>query len=116
MHLHGGRGAVRTLLRGYDMPAADDARWDLYAKRSGPGESHYPQYDKQIARRATEWLREHAGPSAKPWALVIGYACPHPPFTAPQRLFDLYPEDRIPLPVRFRPGDRSEHPAVRHKR
>jgi choline-sulfatase len=118
MHLHSGRGAVRTLLRGYDneLPAADDARWDLYAKRSGPGESHYQQYDKQITRRATEWLREHGGPSAKPWALVIGYACPHPPFAAPQRLFDLYPEDRMPLPVRFRPGDRSEHPAVRHKR
>jgi choline-sulfatase len=118
MHLHDGKGAVRNLLRGYDteLPAVDDARWDLYAKRSGPGVSHYQEYDKQVTHRAAEWLREHAAPGPTPWVLVIGYACPHPPFAAPQRLFDLYPEDRMPLPVRFRPGDRPEHPAVRHKR
>jgi choline-sulfatase len=118
MHLHGGRGAIRNLLRGFDneLPAADDARWDLYAKRSGPGDSHYQDYDRQITRRATDWLREHTAPSLKPWILVIGYACPHPPFAAPQRLFDLYPEDRMPLPLRFGPGDRPEHPAARHKR
>jgi len=118
MHLHGGRGAVRNLLRGFDseLPGVDDARWDLYAKRSGPGGSHYQDYDRQITRKAIEWLREHAAASAKPWTVVIGYACPHPPFAAPKRLFDLYPEDRMPLPHRFRPGDRPEHPAVRHKR
>ena len=43
MHLLGGKGAIRNLLRGYDneLPADDDLRWDLYAKRSGPGETHY---------------------------------------------------------------------------
>jgi choline-sulfatase len=118
MHLHAGKGAIRNLLRGYDneLPATNDARWDLYAKRSGPGETHYQEFDRQITLKAVEWLREHARPHEKPWVLKIGYVSPHPPFAVPPRLYDLYPEDQMPLPVQFRPGHRPEHPAVRHKR
>jgi choline-sulfatase len=118
MHLLGGKGAIRNLLRGYDneLPADDDSRWDLYTKRSGPGETHYQEFDRKITVRAVEWLREHARPTEKPWVLKIGYASPHPPFAVPQRLYDLYPEHLMPLPVRFQPGSRPEHPAVRHKR
>jgi arylsulfatase A-like enzyme len=71
MHLHGGRGAVRNLLRGFnsELPGVDDARWDLYAKRSGPGGSHYQDYDRQVTRKAIEWLREHAAASKKPTSM-----------------------------------------------
>lgn len=118
MHLHDGKGAIRNLLRGYDaeLPATDGGRWKLYTERSGAGETHYQDYDRQITAKAVEWLRANADRRGKPWALYVGYISPHPPFTVPKRLLDLYPERDMPLPARFRPGDRPEHPAMRHLR
>lgn len=34
----------------------------------------------------------------------------------PQRLWDLYSPDAMPLPAQFRPGERPEHPAALHVR
>jgi choline-sulfatase len=34
----------------------------------------------------------------------------------PERLYRLHPEDDVPLPKNFRPGDRAEHPALDHLR
>ncbi len=118
MHLHEGQGAIKNLLRGFDAepPLTDDSKWNLYTQRSGVGETHYQEYDRQITAKATAWLRANVTPHAKPWALKIGYISPHPPFTVPQRLLDLYPEKDMPLPVRYRPGDRPEHPSTRHLR
>jgi len=118
MHLHDGKGAIRNLLRGYDAEPActDGARWKLYTERSGAGETHYQDYDRKITRATIDWLRANAGKNGKPWALYVGYISPHPPFTVPKRLYDLYPEDAMPLPTRFRPGDRPEHPAMRYLR
>ncbi len=119
MHLHEGKGAIKNLLRGYDAEPrlTDDSKWKLYTQRSGIGETHYQDYDRQITAKAIEWLRANTtARGGKPWALKIGYISPHPPFTVPKRLYELYPEDKMPLPVRYRPGDRPEHPAARHLR
>ena len=118
MHLHEGQGAIKNLLRGYDEepPLTDDSKWKLYTLRSRAGETHYQEYDRQITARSIEWLRANTAPHPKPWALKIGYISPHPPFTVPQRLLDLYPEKDMPLPVRYRPGDRPEHASARHLR
>ena len=118
VHLHEGKGAAVNLLRGYDAEPArtDGERWKLYAGRSGPGETHYQEFDGKVTARAIEWLRAHARDRGKPWALKVAFFSPHPPFTVPQRLYDLYPEDKMPLPPRCRPGDRPEHPAARHLR
>jgi choline-sulfatase len=119
MHLHEGKGAIRNLLRGYDAEPActDGARWKLYAERSGAGETHYQEYDRRITEKTIEWLHAHArSGNGKPWVLYVGYISPHPPFTVPKRLHDLYPEESMPLPVRYRPGDRPEHPAMRYMR
>ena len=117
MHLHEGKGAIRNLLRGYDAEPAcgDGARWKLYAERSGIGETHYQEYDRGITAKTIEWLRAQRR-SKKRWALYVGYISPHPPFTVPKRLYDLYPVDAMPLPARHRPGDRPEHPSMRYMR
>ncbi len=114
MHLHEARGAVKNLLRGYDAEprCENNSRWDLYAARSGEGSTHYQDYDRTITAKAIEWLRQHARIGDKPWLLFVSYASPHPPFTVPKRLYDLYPERDMPLPVQFRPGERPEHPAL----
>ena len=114
MHLHEGKGAIKNLLRGFHAEPAltDDSKWNLYTRRSGVGDTHYQEYDRQITAHAIDWLRAHAAQPGKPWLLKIGYISPHPPFTVPQRIYDLYPEDKMPLPARCRPGDRPEHPST----
>lgn len=118
MHLHEGKGAIKNLLRGYDAepPKDDGSFWKLYVERSGVGTTHYQDYDRDITRNAVAWLEKHARNSAKPWVLYVSYISAHPPFTVPQRYFDLYPERDMPLPPAFRPGERPEHPAMEHLR
>ncbi len=118
MHLHDGKGAIKNLLRGYDAePAKDDGSfWKLYMNRSGVGETHYQEYDRRITAKSIAWLKRHAGDTGKPWVLYVSYISPHPPFTVPKRLYDLYPENDMPLPAGFRPGERSEHPATQYLR
>ncbi len=118
MHLHDGKGAIKNLLRGYDAePAKDDGSfWTLYTQRSGVGETHYQAYDRRISAKSIEWLKRHGKGGGKPWVLYVSYISPHPPFTVPQRLYDLYPEKDMQLPVGFRPGERTEHPATQYLR
>lgn len=118
MHLHEGKGAVKNLLRGYgEEPAKEDGSfWNLYMQRSGAGSTHYQDYDRRITARALEWLARYGRALGEPWVLYVSYASPHPPFTVPQRLYDLYPEEAMPLPVAFRPAERSRHPAAEYLR
>lgn len=114
MHLHEGKGAIKNLLRGYGTePAKDDGSfWKLYIERSRVGTTHYQDYDRTITAKAVEWLQKHGRASGKPWVLYVSYISAHPPFTVPQRFWDLYPENEMPLPPAFRAGERPEHPAV----
>ncbi len=113
MHLHGGKGAIKNLLRGYGQePVKDESFRDLYTQRSGAGNTHYQDYDRRITAHAIEWLGKYGRQSGKPWVLYVSYVSPHPPFTVPQRIYDLYPEGEMPLPRGFRAGERPKHPAV----
>lgn len=118
LHLHDGKGAIKNLLRGYDAePAKDDGSfWQLYMDRSGVGATHYQEYDRRITAQSIAWLKSHAHDGGKPWVLYVSYISPHPPFTVPKRLYDLYPEKDLPLPAGFKRGERSEHPATQHLR
>ncbi|MBX3053167.1 MAG: sulfatase-like hydrolase/transferase [Caldilineaceae bacterium] len=78
---------------------------------AGPGDSTYLQYDARNADNAVQWL-ENAPQDGKPWALFLSLVCPHPPYIAPQELFDLYPPDDIPLPPQWREEDWPDHPAI----
>lgn len=118
MHLHDGKGAIKNLLRGYDAePAKDDGSfWKLYMERSGAGETHYQDYDRRITEKSIGWLKRHGRGTGKPWVLYVSYISPHPPFTVPKRLYDLYPEKDMPLPKGYKPGARTEHPATQYLR
>lgn len=68
---------------------------------SPPLESHegsdlsYP--DGWVANEAVKRLEELAGED-DPWFFAVGFFKPHLPFAAPQKYFDLYDPDRIPVP------------------
>lgn len=102
MHIANGRGDVMGALRP-DVPVRRQS--SKLAEEVGPGETEYIRYDRDITRRACDWLagKAAAGPQ-KPWVLFVSYIAPHFPLTVPQEYLDLYPLEAIPLP---KPADRE---------
>lgn len=116
MHILNAKGGVSMLLRWSDEEPINRGQWELYLEQSGPGSSHYQEYDAEISRLAMDWLKRHAGRKTQPWALFVSYVSPHPPFCVPQELLDLYPLDRVPLPPLYRSLERPLHPSLAHLR
>lgn len=112
MHIHGGRGEVKMLLRNPPVSIGDGSNMLNSAK---PGESDYTRYDRQITRRAVEWIRAHGSErSEKPWVLMVSLVAPHFPLTAPPEFFDLYAGRELELPKAYHFGiDPQAHPFVR---
>ena len=82
---------------------------------AGPGGSTYQNYDIRNADNACRWLSDHASDD-KPWALFLGFVCPHPPYIAPPELYDAYPADRSPMPPQWQQADWPDHAAIDHFR
>lgn len=114
LHILDGKGAVIALLRvtPESMPARKGHK-EIYGK-SGVGQADYQRYDQQITDRAIAWLEAKAGSGGKPWVLLVSYASPHPPFQVPERFWNMYPLDRVPMPVQWRKADQPTHPATQY--
>jgi uncharacterized sulfatase len=65
------------------------------------------QTDAIGAAKAVELLEQHRD---EPFFLAVGFYRPHTPYIAPQKYFDMYPRDALPLPEN-RAGDRDDIPA-----
>jgi choline-sulfatase len=116
MHLAEGLGELIGLLRASDREPVR-ALWDLYTKKTGVGnETSYEAYDHRITEHGVNWIKRHEKPQDKPWALCVHYVSAHAPYTVSQELADLYPVDKVTLPVQFRLGERPQHPALQHLR
>ena len=116
MHIVDGIGGLVMLLRWSDSEPQQPGQWQMYSTQSGVGDSDYQTYDKEISRLAIDWLQNHAAQQDKPWVLYVSYTSSHPPFSVPQRLYDLYPWQDMPLPVAFRADEAPQHPAYQHIR
>jgi len=68
------------------------------------------QSDTNAADNALKLLEEHKD---KPFFMGLGFVRPHLPWVAPQKFYDMYPLEKIPLPVNP-PGDLDDIPAA-HK-
>lgn len=113
MHVLEGIGDLYGLLRG-DMPVRPQSR--KYVREAGAGESEYTRYDRAIAELAARWLREEAQEATRPWVLFVGFVSPHFPLVVPDRYFNLYPPDSLPLPVQHSPEAWPRHPALELRR
>jgi choline-sulfatase len=116
MHIIDGVGGLIMLLRWSEAEPVQTGQWRMYSTESKVGTSNYQDYDREITRLAIEWLNTQAAKQDKPWILYVSYPSAHPPFSVPQRFWDMYPVDEMPLPVAFRDGERPEHPAYQHLR
>jgi choline-sulfatase len=113
MHVVEGVGDLYALLRG-DMPTRPDGRKRIL--EAGCGESEYVRYDRAIADAAARWLREDAQHETRPWVLFVGFVSPHFPLVVPDRYFDQYDPDALPLPIRWDTKDWPHHPVLDLKR
>lgn len=111
MHIHGGRGEVKMLLRNPPASIGDGSNMLASAKA---GESDYTRYDGQITQRAIEWIRAHAvARNEKPWVLMVSLVAPHFPLTAPAEFFERYAGKGLQPPKAYRFGiDPQAHPFV----
>ena len=119
MHIVDGVGGLVNLLRWSDEEPVQANQWRMYSTESKVGGSDYQNYDREITRLAIDWLQRESNESqrdGKPWVLYVSYTSAHPPFSVPQRLWDMYPIEEMPLPVAFRDGERPRHPAYEHLR
>ena len=118
LHIVDGKGALIALLRATPegMPPRKGHK-QIYEK-SGIGPDDHPAdyqiYDQEITNHAVAWLEQHGKAHGKPWVLLVSYASPHPPFTVPERFWNLYPLDKVPMPVQWRKADQPQHPAVQY--
>ncbi len=69
--------------------------------------------DVKNARQALALLKQWAE-SGKPFFLGLGFYKPHVPLVAPQKFFDLYPPDKMPLPEDFAPTPTADDSVPRH--
>lgn len=111
MHVVDGIGSPLTLLRATEDGVPSRAGHKAIYGNSGPGETDYQIYDRQITERAIDRLRDNAD-NAEPWALIVSYPSPHPAFRAKQEFWDLYPPEDMPLPSTWDASDRYDHPAM----
>lgn len=113
MHIVDGKGALATLLRAtQDGVPRRQSHKALY-QDSVVGEADYQGYDRVVTARTLQWLKDHRD-DEKPWVLLVSFASPHPPFKVPQRFWDMYPLDAMPMPAQWRLEDRPRHPALEY--
>ncbi len=111
MHVAGGHGMVWASIRNPYRPRSDGVR--MLGDRIGPGESSYTQYDRDVTRRAVQWLVEAGqGDGGQPFVLYVGLVAPHFPLVVPQEFFDLYPLDKLPEPKLQPAAGYRRHPWV----
>jgi choline-sulfatase len=110
MHVAGGVGDVAGSIRERGKGGGGGAR---LAREVGRGETDYARYDRDITAASVAWLRDKGGhPALKPWVLFVSFVCPHPPFIAPPRFYDLYDRGDLPPPSLRGPGERADHPFI----
>ena len=97
-----GKGALHGLLRAHPASVHTRVGHKKLYEESGIGEVDYQIYDQQITDNAVGWLDPHGKAHDAPWVLLVSFASPHPPFTVPERFWNLYPLDKVPMPVQWR--------------
>jgi choline-sulfatase len=108
MHIADGKGDLMGSLRP-DVPVRHQN--SKYAEEVGPGHSPYIDYDRDIAARSADWLRQQKGKTTdKPWVLFVSFISPHFPLIVPQEYFDMYPIDQISLPKPANIEYQQSHP------
>ncbi len=116
MHVVKGIGDLLGSVRD-QLPLPVRYKSKVLSERIGPGESTYTQYDSDITAKTCDWLRQEAPKyDDKPWCLFSSLVCPHPPLIAPQKFYDLYNPEEMPLKKGAGDENFKRHPWVEEQR
>lgn len=86
---------------------------DIFSKFWGVQAFDDSEFPDNINTEAVmEFLEEDQD---KPFFITLGLWRPHTPFTAPQRFFDLYDPDTIPIPEAYKKNDLDDIPEFAQK-
>ncbi len=113
MHIVEAKGALISLLRATQDGVPRRQSHKAIYEDSIVGEADYQTYDRDITAHAIDWLHTH-GKQDKPWVLLVSYPSPHPPFKVPQKFWDMYPLEDVPMPVQWRKDEQPGHPATEY--
>lgn len=81
--------------------------------QAGAGESDYITYDREVARRAAEYLMAEGTAAQKPFVLYVGFVTPHFPLIVPETYLEMYPDEAsVKRPIQFEPEEWEHHPVV----
>jgi choline-sulfatase len=109
LHVIGGVGMLFTIIRD---PLPVSRKFKMLVDGAGRGTSTYTDYDQDITEKTIEWLHTEASKHTdKPWTLFVSLVCPHPPWLAPDKFFDLYPPETVTWPTDYNREDWHDHPA-----
>jgi choline-sulfatase len=98
---------------GEGTPAAT-MPWPALAQ-AGPGSTMEIEVDDAVEAAALGYLKQAAG-SDTPWVLNVSFIAPHFPFIVPQPYWDMYPPEKVDLPV-IPPGHlERQHPVYKRIR
>lgn len=106
LHIKDGVGDIYGAIRDKEItrPQFRKALYDAHE-----GESDYIRYDREVAKRAIEYLNCE---SNKPFALMVSFVSPHFPLVAPPEFASLYNIDDIEVPKGFSKSDWVHHPVL----
>lgn len=80
---------------------------------AGAGESDYITYDREVAKRSAEFLKQEGVKKDKPFVLYVGFVTPHFPLIVPQEYMDLYrDDDSVRRPIQFAREEWPGHPLI----
>lgn len=107
LHVYHGVGNLYNIVRD-PLPTAN--AFQYIVKNAGVGNTTYLDYDRRITEHAINWLKKKAQHETnKPWVLFVSLVCPHPPWIAPSKFYDLYPHKDIDMPQLYRLNERPMH-------
>ena len=110
MHVVEGKGDARGCIK---RPMTGPMKESGTMTQCGPGDSPYLEYDGKIANKACEWLQaKAASPNKDPFCAFVSFVCPHPPYIAPQELYDIYDKMEMPMP-KMRDPEVEYHPWIK---
>jgi len=108
LHAVKGIGDVYGCIRSKETFRPEVGEW---IAKATIGEHDYTQYDRQVALMAKDFLENEAKENLeKPWALFVGFVCPHFPLICPPEF--AYDPMSIPFPKQYHKGSRPEHPVL----
>ena len=109
LHIRDGVGDLFGTIREYGI-VKHVMRQEI--PKAHAGDSSYVAYDRKITEVAVNYLEEKQEDS-DPWCLYVGYTFPHLPFICPEETWNLYDEDRLPMPHHYKKEEWMEHESCR---